>query len=584
MMNKSGAIYARVSSDRQKEQHTIASQTAALIDYAQRNGYAVPPEWVFQDEGYSGAILARPGLEALRDLAAEGQISAVLVYSPDRLSRKYAYQVLLAEELARCGVELVFLKSPAGVSPEDQLLVQFQGMIAEYERAQIAERSRRGKRHRAQQGMVNVLSGAPYGYRYVRKSDSSSAYYEVIESEAQVVRMAFEAYTQQGLSINAIARLLNKRRIPTRTGTTRWERSTVWGLLRNPAYRGRACYGKTELRPRQRITRPLRQRHRVASRDSANHERSREDWIEVPVPALVSEEIFALAQEQLEKNKHHSPRRTIEPTLLQGMLVCQQCGYALYRTSTRTCKQRLNYYRCIGSDGYRRLKGPVCTNRPLRQDALDEFVWKEIIRLLDDPTLVQDEIDRRREAARNTDPLRTRAEELRRERARLERSSERLINAYQEALLTLPQLRHRMPELRKQVQAVESELQSLELAAADQAKYLQLAESLAAFRSKLHLRAETLDIRERQQILRLLVKEVLVSANTLTIRHSIPVPASGPGSNGTPNHSSGSSGGLPAPGYLLRTGSHHRCLRTCTCTTFSICGLRLGARKWRKAT
>src|ERR1019366_488004 len=129
-MNKPAAIYARVSSDRQKENHTIASQTAALIEYAQKNGYSVPPEWVFQDEGYSGAILVRPGLEALRDLAAEGQIAAVLVYSPDRLSRKYAYQILLSEELSRCGVELVFLKAPAGATPEDQLLVQFQGMIA----------------------------------------------------------------------------------------------------------------------------------------------------------------------------------------------------------------------------------------------------------------------------------------------------------------------------------------------------------------------------------------------------------------------------------------------------------------------
>jgi site-specific DNA recombinase len=555
MMNQPAAIYARVSSDRQKEQHTIASQTAALIDYAQANGYTVSPEWVFQDEGYSGAILARPGLEALRDLAAEGQISAVLVYSPDRLSRKYAYQVLLGEELSRCGVALVFLKSPTAATPEDHLLVQFQGMIAEYERAQIAERCRRGKRHRARQGMVNVLSGAPYGYRYVRKSDSSTAYYEVIESEAPIVRMVFEAYTQQELSINAIARLLNERQIPTRTGTTRWERSTVWGLLRNPAYRGRGCYGKTELRPRQRITRPLRQRHGVASRDSANHERPREDWIEVPVPALVSEEIFALAQEQLEKNKHHSPRRTIETTLLQGMLVCEQCSYALYRTSTRTCKQKLHYYRCLGSDGYRRLKGPVCTNRPLRQDALDEFVWKEIIRLLDDPTLIQGEIDRRREAARNADPLRKREEELRREQARLDKSSERLINAYQEGLITLPQLRQRMPELRKQAQAAESELQSLEMVAADQARYLQLAESLTAFRSKLRLRAETLDIRERQQILRLLVKEVLVNANTITIRHSIPVPASGPGPNSTPRPPSAPSGAFRAPGYLLRTGS-----------------------------
>src|SRR5437899_9655603 len=207
-MNQPAAIYARVSSDRQKEDHTIASQTAALIEYAQTHSYTVPPEWVLQDEGYSGAVLARPGLEALRDLAAEGQIGAALIHSPDRLSRKYAYQVLLAEEFSRCGVELIFLKSPAGATPEDQLVVQFQGMIAEYERAQIAERCRRGKRHRAQQGMVNVLSGAPYGYRYVRKSESSAAYYEVIEVEARVVRMVFEAYTTQRLSINAIARLL----------------------------------------------------------------------------------------------------------------------------------------------------------------------------------------------------------------------------------------------------------------------------------------------------------------------------------------------------------------------------------------
>jgi site-specific DNA recombinase len=194
-MNKPAAIYARVSSDRQKENHTIGSQTSALVEYGQTHGYAVPSEWVFQDEGYSGASLVRPGLEALRDLAAQGQIVAALIYSPDRLSRKYAYQVLLGEELSRCGVDVIYLKSPSGDSPEDQLVVQFQGMIAEYERAQIAERHRRGKRHRAQQGMVNVLSGAPYGYRYVRKTDTSAAYYEVVESEADVVPMVFAIYT-----------------------------------------------------------------------------------------------------------------------------------------------------------------------------------------------------------------------------------------------------------------------------------------------------------------------------------------------------------------------------------------------------
>ena len=262
-MNCPAAIYARVSSDRQKEDHTITSQTAALKEYAQTHDYLVPTEWVFEDEGYSGTTLERPGLEALRDLAARGEIQAVLVYSPDRLSRKYAYQVLLAEEFQRCGVTLVFLKAPAAETAEDRLLEQFQGMIAEYERAQILERSRRGKRHKAQAGVVSVLSGAPYGYRYIKKSDTAEAYYEVIEAEAAVVRTVFDLYTRAGVSINAIARLLNQQQIATRRGDTRWERSTVWALLRNPAYQGKACYGKTAIRPRQRITRPLRHRNRL---------------------------------------------------------------------------------------------------------------------------------------------------------------------------------------------------------------------------------------------------------------------------------------------------------------------------------
>jgi len=143
------------------------------------------------------------------------------------------------------------------------------------------------------------------------------------------VRMVLAVYPPQGRSSNALARLRNEHRIPTRTATTRWERSTVWGMLRNPADCGKACYGKTELRPRQRVTRPWRQGNGVVSRDRANHERPRQEWIEVPVPPLDSEEVFALAQEPLQKNAPPSPRRTREPTLLPGMLLCQQCGYAL---------------------------------------------------------------------------------------------------------------------------------------------------------------------------------------------------------------------------------------------------------------
>src|ERR1700730_9875771 len=275
---KMAAIYARVASDKQKEEKTIASQTAALVAFASDHGYDVPGEWIFEDEGFSGASLVRPGLERLRDLAAEGQIEAVLVYAPDRLSRKYAYQVLLTEEFARGGVETVFIKAPQAATAEDQLLVQFQGMIAEYERAQILERSRRGKRHRARQGQINVLSGAPYGYRYVRKSDDAAARYEILDAEAAIVRMVCQSYVGAGISIGAITRQLNERGVPTRKQISRWERSTVWAMLRNPAYKGTACFGKTETAQRQRITRSLRLRGGVGSRNSAHHERPRSEW------------------------------------------------------------------------------------------------------------------------------------------------------------------------------------------------------------------------------------------------------------------------------------------------------------------
>ncbi|MGH3187979.1 MAG: recombinase family protein, partial [Streptosporangiaceae bacterium] len=135
---------------------------------------------MFQDEGHSGATLVRPALEALRDLAAQGCVDVVLVYSPDRLARKFAYQALLLEEFARAGVRAEFVKGPRGDTPEDQLLIQFQGMLAEYEKAQLMERCRRGKAYRARTGSVNVLGGAPFGYRYIRKTPESGARYEIV--------------------------------------------------------------------------------------------------------------------------------------------------------------------------------------------------------------------------------------------------------------------------------------------------------------------------------------------------------------------------------------------------------------------
>jgi DNA invertase Pin-like site-specific DNA recombinase len=213
------AIYARVSSERQRQDQTIASQTVGLRELAAERGLLVTEDLVFEDEGFSGASLQRPALERLRDRAAEGAFEILLCHAPDRLARRYAYQVLLLEEFARVGVEVCFAKEPErGGTPEDELLRQFQGMIAEYERAQIRERTRRGKLHRARTGHQAVLSCAPYGYRYVKKSEHSDGFWEIDPVQAEVVREVFERYINDAVSIGELARWLSERGIPTRTG------------------------------------------------------------------------------------------------------------------------------------------------------------------------------------------------------------------------------------------------------------------------------------------------------------------------------------------------------------------------------
>ena len=541
---KTAAIYARVSSDQQRQEKSIASQSAALVEFAQSEGYNVPVEWIFQDEGYSGANLVRPGLERVRDLAAEGQIQAVLVLSPDRLSRKYAYQVLLIEELARHGVQVVFIKSPKSDSPEDQLLLQFQGMIAEYERAQILERSRRGKLHRARQGEVSVLSGAPYGYRYVRKSEERAGYYEVIEAEAQVVRQAYALYTLEGLSIGGVTRRLNELGVPTKKQGAQWERSTVWAMLRNPAYKGTACFGKTQTAVRQRTNnRTLRLRAGLPSRNSAHHELPREQWIEIAVPALIEADTFALAQERLASNKKLASRRTLAPSILQGLVHCRHCGYALYRTATRSSARKIYYYRCLGSDAWRYAGKARCDERPIRQDQLENIVWTELVRLIEDPTLIQAELTRRLEVARNASPARRRQETLTRELVQTRKRMERLLTAYQEELLSLDELRRRMPDLRRREQSLQAELEALHTQVADQAAYLRLAQTLSTFLDSLHANVQTLSVADRQRIARLLVKEVVVGHDTITIRHSIPnaIRSSGgnPGTSNLPRSTEG---------------------------------------------
>jgi site-specific DNA recombinase len=521
----SAVIYARVSSARQKKNETISSQIAAVKAHAEHLGLEVPEEWVFADDGHSGATLVRPAPERLRDLVAGVGVDVVLCYSPDRLARKFAYQALLIEEFTRAGTRVEFVNGPRGDSPEDQLLVQFQGMFAEYEKAQIMERYRRGKTHRAKGGSVNVLGGAPFGYRYLHKTDHTGAVYEIVEHEATLVAELFRRYADDGASIADLARWLTEQGIVTRTGKSRWDRSVIWGMLRNPAYAGRAVFGKTRVvHESPALNRVARLQGRSVPKPSKTVDRPREEWIEIPVPAIVTTETFERVAQRLADNKRFATRNNKTPaSLLQGLAACAACGYGYYRTSTRTTNKKIYYYRCLGSDDYRYEGGRVCANKPVRADYLDTVVWDHITALLADPQLIRTEIDKRLETAKTSDPVVTQRKRLDTALAKARSGIAAMIEAFGEQLITIDEMRARMPDLRARETNLRNQIEALDAQLADRHAYLALAADLHGFLAQLSTNAETATTDERRRVLKLLVKDVLIGPEKITIRHRIPI-------------------------------------------------------------
>ncbi len=231
------AFYARVSTESQARDNTIASQIAALRERLTADGGQVEPDHAYVDEGYSGSNLLRPALERLRDAVAAGHIDRLYVLAPDRLARRYAHQVLLMEEFRRAGTEIIFLNRPIGGTAEDDLLLQIQGVIAEYERAKILERSRRGRRHAARSGLLSAFTTAPFGYRYIPKDQGGgTARFEVVAEEARIVRQIFAWVGLERLSLREVCRRLQQAGGLTRRGSTRWHASTIRGMLLSTAY------------------------------------------------------------------------------------------------------------------------------------------------------------------------------------------------------------------------------------------------------------------------------------------------------------------------------------------------------------
>jgi site-specific DNA recombinase len=451
------AVYARVSCEQQADAGTIASQLEALKEKVRGDGFELERDFTFIDEGYSGGTLIRPGLERLRDLSALGALDRVYVHSPDRLARNYAYQVLLLDELQHAGVEVVFLNHTPGKTPEDKLLLQVQGMVAEYERAKILERSRRGKLHAARRGSVSVLSRAPYGYEYIPGGGAGQvAEVRVSLERARIARQIFQWVGKDRWTLSAICRKLRSEGIPSPTGKPVWCSSTLVKILRNPAYKGSAAYGK---RRRCEVRLQLRRRRGWETQRQQSFSLERvpaEEWIPIEVPAIVSEDLFATVQEQLVENRRISIQHPQGAThLLQGLVVCARCKYALVgtRANLKDKKKRYAYYRCTGT----RLKDSqgdqLCRCVSLKAAVLEEAVWTDVCMLLENPSRIEAEFERRLKSDTGKS---TSHEHIEARLRKLERGAARLIDAYSDGLLEKDEFEPRLKATRERITALKA--------------------------------------------------------------------------------------------------------------------------------
>ena len=525
-MEKRVALYGRVSSSKQVKERTIESQIEELREFSSENNFCIEKDFIFTDNGVSGATLVRPALDKLRDKAVSGEIEFILVLCPDRLARKYAHQLILIEEFERLGVEIVFANKNISANPEDQLLLQIQGVISEYEREKIIERSRRGKLQKAKRGVISVLSGAPYGYVYVPKAERIEAVYEIHHGEAEVVKKIFKMYCYEKLSIAAIVRKLEKDGVPSRNNRLTWSRSTIWGILKNPAYSGRAAFRKTKRVERKRLNKRSIESGRYPDRvKSSIAQRDRSEWINISVPAIIDGRTFEIAGMQLSENKKLSSRNNKKHDyLLGGLLRCSSCGYALRGYSRPNSTRRLvySYYRC-GGDSSHSLGGRICTS--LKSKILDDLVWKQVVELLETPEVVINEyinrINSQRDIHSSLSSLIKRKDQGIRQ---VEHEKERLLDLYQSGVLRLEEIENRLKKLRLRIKSIEGEKKLLEMEQKEQNRHLQLVEQLSDFKERVGKNLNELDFCHKKEIVRLLVQEVMVDANTneIKVRHVIP--------------------------------------------------------------
>ena len=431
-MTMRAAIYARVSTEEQAKGYSLNTQVEACLSYVADRNYRATEVY---KEDYSGATLDRPELDKLRDAISGGLIDVVIVYDIDRLARKSAYQVLIEEEFSRYQVLVEYVIGQYEDLDEGRLQKQIRASIAEYEKAKILERGKRGKRGKARSGYVIVGARPPYGYQV--RSEPHKAWLEIDEDEAKIVRLVYQWYLdgdgQNGtLSMLGIAARLTEMGIPTRgdkyahvakkRGRCVWTAGMIRNILSNETYTGIWHYGKTRMvsdgKEHYRKPKPKCGFGKQVSRP-------KEEWIEVPVPAIINSTDLQRTKAIMENNKEQSRRQVRHQYLMGRRLKCSKCGYSYVGKSR---KGKHLYYYCKGRE-----QKPVslCDMPIFRCDLIDNTIWEWVRCMLEAPEAFAEGLrGMQEETRRKNRALYDRLELIESQLSETEKQRDRLLDLY----------------------------------------------------------------------------------------------------------------------------------------------------------
>lgn len=377
-------LYARVSTARQEEAETIESQVSEIKARIEVDGNCINGENIFMDDGWTGEVLQRPSLDRMRDAVQEGRFEVLYVYDRGRISRVFAYQEIIIEEITNKGIRFVTLHDIDAVTAEERVLQAMQGVFHEYERVKIAERFRRGKLYKARSGVL-INAQAPYGYDYISKAASGEARIIINEEEAEVVRMIYRWVGVERISLRDVRKRLFGMGIkPKKEKQAFWTSGPLCRLLRNETYvTGLVYYNKLEAivakNPKNKT------KYKKVKRTSRRM-RPREEWIPFTIPKIIEEEwLFEKVQQALTYNKKYATKNRKHDYLLSGLVYCE-CGTK--RVGDGCNSNGHHYYRCA----QRIYKFPVesnCKVRGVNSTLLDGMLWIKLKALLGDPVALK---------------------------------------------------------------------------------------------------------------------------------------------------------------------------------------------------